>query len=66
MHVTNHNIIDLSITCLHHDVYVCTNRLQSTQLPKCAWDKADSTQIDNYRNTLTLSGPGGGAYLLPL
>ena len=49
---SNHNIIDLSITCLHNDVYACTNRLQSTQLPKCAWDKADSIQIDNYRNTL--------------
>ena len=47
---SNHNVIQLTFTCIYEDIPVRTGSapLHSDRLPSCAWDKATTAHIDNY------------------
>ena len=49
---SNHNGIQLTITCFDNAIYSQTNRLQSDRKPKIAWHKATDANYKAYKSNL--------------
>ena len=52
LNLSNHNIVELRISCFNNNVYSRSAQLHSDKTPKCAWYKSTSINLENYRTVL--------------